>query len=112
MVKFWLYPILSASTRSILENTLWKVPILMYCALLSPAIAFILWRISFAALFVKVSARMFHGMMPFSSRYATLYVSTRVFPEPAPAITSDGPSQYSTAALWLSFNSWVISSFR
>ena len=30
-------------------------------------------------------------------RYATLWVSTRVLPEPAPAITNSGPAMYSTA---------------
>ena len=50
-------------------------------------------RISPAALLVKVMARIFQGLTPFSSiRYAILWVSTRVFPEPAPARIRSGPS--------------------
>ena len=33
------------------------------------------------------------------------FVSTRVFPEPAPAIISSAPSVYLTALFWLSFKS-------
>src|SRR6185312_7317747 len=60
--------------------------------------------ISPAALFVKVIARISFGFTPCAvSRCATRWVSTRVFPEPAPAITSSGPSVVSTASRWAGF---------
>ena len=50
-------------------------------------------RISAAALFVNVIARISVGFAPTAaSRCAIRRVRTRVFPEPAPAITSSGPS--------------------
>ena len=56
-------------------------------------------RISPAALFVNVIARISWGLTPQASiRCATRYVSTRVLPEPAPATTSSGPSVASTAS--------------
>ena len=49
-------------------------------------------RISPAALFVNVIARISFGRTLWSlTRYATRCVSTRVFPEPAPATTRTGP---------------------
>ena len=49
-------------------------------------------RISPAALFVNVTARMRVGSTPWCSmRRAMRVVSTRVLPEPAPASTSSGP---------------------
>src|SRR3954466_2361782 len=69
------------------------------------------WRstrsfISCAALFVKVIARISFGCTPTAaSRCATRYVRTRVLPEPAPAITSSGPSVVSTASRWVGFKS-------
>ena len=49
-------------------------------------------RISPAALFVNVTARIWRGSTPSTSiRRAMRVVSTRVFPEPAPASTSIGP---------------------
>ena len=102
MVKRGLYPMRSASVLRICENTLWNVPICKYRAALIPTMLAMRSRISLAAVLVKVSAKIFHGSMPLSIRYATLVVSTRVFPAPAPAITNDGPSMYSTAARWLS----------
>src|SRR5919201_6582910 len=63
-------------------------------------------RISPAALFVKVIARISFGFTPQATiRCATRYVSTRVLPEPAPAITSSGPSVASTASCWAGFRS-------
>ena len=104
MVKFELKPIFSASALRILANTLWNVPICKYLASSSPTNRPILSFISLAALFVNVSANIFHGLigslpdsLPFSSSHAILYVSTLVFPDPAPAITRLAPSQYSTA---------------
>ena len=49
-------------------------------------------RIDSAALFVKVRARMFQGFTPCSIMYAMREVSTRVLPDPAPAMMSDGES--------------------
>jgi hypothetical protein len=62
--------------------------------------------ISAAALFVKVIARISFGFTPCAaSRCATRWVSTRVFPDPAPAITSSGPSVVRTASRWAGFRS-------
>src|SRR3990172_12167683 len=56
-------------------------------------------RISPAALFVKVTARIASGAMPHTPiSQATRLVSTRVFPLPAPASTSKGPSVAWTAS--------------
>ena len=64
-------------------------------------------RISPAALLVKVMAMIFHGFTCFSSiKCAILYVKTLVFPEPAPAITREGPSECRTASCWLVFSSF------
>src|SRR3954470_4203262 len=64
-------------------------------------------RISAAALFVNVIARISGGFAPIAfSRCAIRRVSTRVFPEPAPAITSTGPSVVRTASRCAGFRSW------
>src|SRR3954465_2722881 len=64
-------------------------------------------RISPAALFVKVIARISGGFAPTAlSKCAMRRVSTRVFPEPAPAITSTGPSVVSTASRCAGLRSW------
>ena len=56
-------------------------------------------RISPAALFVNVTARMWRGSTPsMSISRAMRVVSTRVLPDPAPASTSNGPSTCSTAS--------------
>src|SRR3954453_9445284 len=71
--------------------------------------------ISAAALFVKVIARISNGDTPRSlTRYATRCVSSRVLPDPAPAITSTGPSGALTASRWTGLSSerrspWIIS---
>ena len=58
-------------------------------------------RISSAALLVKVMARMAKGDIPFSrTSQAMRCVSTRVLPEPAPAMTSRGPPGWVTASIW------------
>ena len=58
-------------------------------------------RISPAALLVKVMARMPHGgASPVAMRWAMRRVSTRVLPEPAPAMIRSGPPRCSTAARW------------
>ena len=58
----------------------------------------ILSRISFAALFVKVIAKIFPEYMPSFIIFAILVVKTFVFPEPAPAKTRHGPSLCKTAS--------------
>jgi hypothetical protein len=56
-------------------------------------------RISAAALFVKVTARMLWGEAPCVwITQAMRCVSTRVLPEPAPASTSTGPTGAETAS--------------
>ena len=65
-------------------------------------------RISLAALFVNVIAIILYGDTPHSlTRYAILYVSTRVLPLPAPAKIKTGPSVVTTASYCLSFNSFL-----
>ena len=55
-------------------------------------------RISFAALFVKVSVSVFEAGIPtVSIRYAKREIIVVVLPEPAPAKISTGPSVFFTA---------------
>ena len=56
------------------------------------------WRISSAALFVNVMARIADGRTPSWIRWAMRWVSTRVLPDPAPATTSSGPPRWTTAS--------------
>src|SRR5262245_22682772 len=63
-------------------------------------------RISPAALFVNVIARISCGLTPIALiRCATRCVSTRVLPEPAPATTRSGPSVVRTASRWAGLRS-------
>jgi hypothetical protein len=55
-------------------------------------------RISLAALLVKVTAKIESAPTPLWSNRAIRAVMTRVFPDPAPARTNNGPSPCSTAA--------------
>ena len=81
----------------------WKVRIQIARAI-GPSIVIRRSRISPAALFVKVIARISFGLTPIAEiRWATRCVSTRVLPEPAPAITSSGPSVCRTASRWAGF---------
>ena len=58
------------------------------------------------ALFVNVMARISGGFAPTAaSRCAIRRVRTRVFPEPAPAMTRSGPSVVRTASRWAGFRS-------
>ena len=83
----------------------WKVRIQIARAV-CPSIRSSRSRISPAALFVNVIARISFGFTPHARmRCATRYVRTRVFPEPAPATTRSGPSVASTASRWASFRS-------
>ena len=62
--------------------------------------------ISAAALFVNVIAMISFGFAPAPRiRWTIRWVRTRVFPEPAPATTSTGPSMASTASSWAGFRS-------
>ena len=62
--------------------------------------------ISFAALLVKVMARIFSGGTPISpTRWAMRAVKTRVLPLPAPASTRTAPSVVSTGSRCSSFKS-------
>ena len=89
----------SMSRRSTRTQKEWKVD---SCGLdrVEPASSlFTRSPISAEALLVKVTARMESGATPLASmRYAMRCVITRVFPEPAPARISTGPSVASTAA--------------
>ena len=58
----------------------------------SPIILSTRSRISVAALFVKVIAKILYGDTPLSNKLAILQVNTFVFPEPAPAMIRRGPS--------------------
>ncbi len=106
MVKLLGKPILSALKRRIFEKTEWKVPMVIFFASCPPAIELILSVISFAALLVKVSARILNGSILFSIMWAMRYVKTLVFPEPAPAITIAAPYICFAATFWLSFSSF------
>src|SRR5258706_15761813 len=68
-------------------------------------------RISRAALLVNVTARISCGRAAaLAIRCATRCVSMRVFPLPAPASTSSGPSTWRTASACSGFSPAVISS--
>src|SRR5512135_1678309 len=54
--------------------------------------------ISFAALFVNVTARIDSAGSPCSTSHAIRWAMTLVFPEPAPARTSSGPEGHVTAS--------------
>src|SRR5208283_186040 len=75
----------------------WKVLTITSPAL--GAMARTLSFISWAALLVKVTARMERGFTPWrSTRCAILVVITRVLPDPAPASISRGEPVWTTAA--------------
>ena len=88
----------------ILMHAEWKVETCMNLAS-GPTRFSTLSLISPAALLVKVTARMLYGFTFLSDmRYAILYVSVRVLPEPAPASIKSGPSGAVTAAACIGFN--------
>ena len=69
--------------------------------------------ISFAALFVKVTAKIWFGnALFFFIICAILEVRTLVLPDPAPATIKRGPSKHSTASLWFSFKLLKYSEFN
>src|SRR5919198_3201473 len=105
MVKFVRYPSLGASRRRIRPHAAWNVRIQSRRAV-GPSRSSNRSFISFAALFVNVIARISLGLTPHAAiKWPTRWVSTRVLPEPAPAITSSGPSVASTASCWAGFRS-------
>ena len=64
-----------------------------------PSILLTLVCISFAALLVKVTDKIWLGNAFFSLiMCAILEVNTFVFPDPAPATINKGPSKYNTAS--------------
>src|SRR3990172_6674929 len=95
-------PIKGASVRRILTQMEWKVPIqrdFKSIFFSSAKRRDTRWRISSAALLVKVTAKILCGGT-FSSvtKLAILWVKTLVLPEPGPAITRDGPLEYLMAS--------------
>ena len=84
-------------------NTEWNVPMQIRRAG-SPSMAMIRERISSAAFFVKVSARILSGGTPRDISSAIRAVSTLVLPLPAPATMSIGPSVEVTASRWAGLN--------
>ncbi len=88
MVKFCVKPNASASRRRMRTHAEWKVEIHMPSDA-SPSSDSTRSRISAAALFVKVMARIWLGHASRDSmRLAMRWVSTRVLPDPAPATMS------------------------
>ena len=62
-----------------------------------------LFRISLAALFVNVMARISEGFTPDFTKWRILWVIVLVLPAPAPAKMSKGPAVLRTADFCLSF---------
>ena len=101
IVKLRGTPICSPSIRKIREQTAWKVPSVMSRPRSSPTRVKTRSRISRAALFVNVTARMRRGRTFLSrTKYAMRCAMTRVLPEPGPASIRSGPSVCSTASRW------------
>src|SRR6266508_3069299 len=93
------------SRRRIRAQDEWKVRIHIPRAIRVPSSPSTRAFISWAALLVKVMARMAYGETPFSRiRYAIRWVRARVFPDPAPATMSTGPSVWRTASRWTGFS--------
>ncbi len=63
-----------------------------------------LWRISLAALLVKVMAKILYGGTCSSNKCAMRQVNTFVLPEPAPAKINVGPAICFTASVCSLFN--------
>ena len=104
MEKLLFIPTFVASRRRIRTQAEWKV--MTHIALArGPTSSSTRSRISAAALLVKVIARISPGSAsPVRSRWAMRRVSTRVFPEPAPATISSGLPRCSTASRWAGFS--------
>ena len=99
IVKLLCSPTSSAWRRSIFAPIEWKVPSHGMPSTASPMILPTRSRISRAALLVKVTARISDGQARrVAIRCASRAVSAAVLPVPAPASTSTGPSEDSTAS--------------
>ena len=86
MVKFPFTPTFSACRRRNLAHTEWNVPMCIWSALPFPNIFSNRFRISSAALLVKVTAHNDDGRKPWLiTRWATRDVRTLVLPLPGPA---------------------------
>ncbi len=93
MVKFDRNPTSSAWRLSIRAAMEWKVPTQGIPSAAGPIICTSRCRISAAALFVKVTARISDGQARLvASTCASRAVSARVLPVPAPASTRTAPS--------------------
>ena len=102
--KVFGYPRRKISSRRNFTQKEWIVQ-MKSLACSPPMRLLIRWRISAAALLVKVRHSMLPGSIPSSStRYAYLCASTRVLPEPAPAMILTLPSVAFTACSCLSFS--------
>src|SRR6516164_6420997 len=98
MLKDDRYPSRVASRRRIRTHAEWKVETHIRSAT-GPTSRATRWRISSAALLVKVMARISNGEIPCSAiSQAIRCVRTLVLPEPAPATTSNGPPGWVTAS--------------
>src|ERR1700679_384690 len=98
MTKFGFTPTASPCTRRSFAHVAWKVPTQKARAISGPHSLARRARISPAALFVNVTARMRQGATrSHATRFAMRYVMTRVLPLPAPANTRRGPFVWATA---------------
>src|SRR6516164_896706 len=98
MLKDDRYPSRVASRRRIRTHAEWKVETHIRSAT-GPTSRATRWRISSAALLVKVMARISNGEIPCSAiSQAIRWVRTLVLPDPAPATTSKGPPGWVTAS--------------
>ena len=103
MEKFFASPNRSMSARRMRTHAEWNVDTHMSRARF-PTSSSTRSRISAAALFVNVIARIDPGWTPRCPiSHAIRRVSTRVLPEPAPATTSTGDPSCSTASRWGGF---------
>ena len=91
-------PAAAGDGRNKRKQTEWNVPTHIRETAASPTNAAIRERISNAALFVNVTANTLDGAAPAPTNAATRVVNTRVFPEPGPATTTNGPFKHCTAA--------------
>ncbi len=102
MVKPDGYPSDDPSRRRIRTHAEWNVETHIFWAT-GPTSSCTLCFISPAALLVKVIARISNGDIPRSINHAIRRVSTRVLPDPAPAMTNNGPPVWVTASSWAAF---------
>ena len=112
IVKFEVNPAAGACFLSSFAHIEWKVPSQESPIASEFNIELTLFCISFAALLVKVTDKIWFGKAFFSLIiWAILEVRTFVFPDPAPATISNGPSRYKTASFWALFRLFKYSEF-